>query len=290
MIKPPKTVKAIVETVSEKLGREAIFRKVNNREEYFILDLAFSYFQKADRNRRNDYRSGFLYLVHKRKKRLLFALAHTPIMSSIFKKNFDYETFRAIIAKTAKYRDEHYLRIKREGIQEEKIRTPDLEMFLDKLDELETSGFTKSVFGRSKVGKTGSGNIFGICLASGCNEEDIVKAIEKSWDLFLWLYPTRPVFKRNASLNRSLNRVDKMCEIRKVKNLPKIVLEKPCSGQVEGAHIIPHKDGGSDKLQNGVWLCNAHHRLTEGKLTGSRGVDRFEVEYKRTNKQIVTKK
>jgi hypothetical protein len=52
MIKTPEIVNDIVRAVSEKLGREAISRKVNSREEYFILDLAFSYFQKADRNRR----------------------------------------------------------------------------------------------------------------------------------------------------------------------------------------------------------------------------------------------
>jgi hypothetical protein len=278
MIKPPEIVTSIVATVSEKLGREAIFRRVNNREEYFILDLAFSYFQKADRNRRNDYRSGYLYIGNKEKKRLLFALSHTPIMSSFFKNNFDYETFRAIIANTAKYRDENYLRFSRKGIKEE-IRSPNLEVFLNKLDKLETSGFTKTVFGKSKAGKTGVGNIFGVCLASDFSQEAIDEIIQNSWDLFLWLYPSKPVFKRNASLNRSLQRIESKCEFEKIKNLPKVVRETLCSGQVEGAHITPYKYGGSDKLQNGVWLCNVHHRLTEGKLEGSRGIDRFEVKY-----------
>jgi hypothetical protein len=279
MIKPPEIVTSIVEMVSEKLGREAIFRRVNNREEYFILDLAFSYFQKADRNRRNDYRSGYLYIANKDKNRLLFALAHTPIMSSFFKNNFDYETFRTIISNTARYRDESYLRFSRKGIKEE-IRTPNLEVFLNKLDELDTSGFTKTVFAKSKAGKTGVGNIFGVCLASDFNQEAISEIIQNSWNLFLWLYPSKPVFKRNASLNRSLKSIDSKCEIGKIKNLPKIVTETSCFGQVEGAHIIPYKDGGSDKLQNGVWLCNAHHRLTEGKLEGLRGIDRFEVVYR----------
>jgi hypothetical protein len=279
MIRPPEIVTALVEIVSEKLGREAIFRKVNNREEYFILDLAFSYFQKADRNKRNDYRSGYLYIANGEKKRLLFALAHTPVMSSFFKRNFDYERFRAIAEDTAKYRDENYLRFSRKGVQEE-IRTPDLGVFLGKLDILETSGFAKLVFSKSKIGKTGAGNLFGLCLASGCDEEGIVEAVKKSWDLFLWLYPTRPVFKRNASLNRSMQRIENTgCEIRRVKALPKSILETPCSGRVEGAHILPHKDGGCDKLQNGVWLCSVHHRLTEGRLAGSRGVDWFEVAY-----------
>lgn len=280
MIKPPKTVTAIVGTVSEKLGREAIYRKVNNREEYFILDLAFSYFQKADRNRRNDYRSGYLYLVHKRKKRLLFALAHTPIMTTFFKNNFNYETFRGIIASTAKYRDEHYLRCKKEGGPDEKFITTDSDTFMNKLDELDTFGFTNSVFAKSKIDKTGVGNIFGVCLACSCKDEDILKAIEESWELFLWLYPSKPVFTRNASLNRKLKKIEVRCEIGKINNIPKNIRRSVCSGQIEAAHIKPHKHGGSDKLSNGIWLCNHHHRVTEGKLEGSRGIDSFEVNYK----------
>ncbi len=173
MIRPPQIVNTLVETVSEKLGREAIFRKINNREGYFILDLAFSYFQKADRNKRNDYRSGYLYIANGDKQRLLFALAHTPVMSSFFKKNFDYERFRAIVEDTAKYRDENILRFSRKGVREE-IRTPDLGVFLAKLDSIETSGFSKSVFSKSKIGKTGVGNIFGLCIASGCDDEGLV--------------------------------------------------------------------------------------------------------------------
>src|ERR1035437_8929484 len=112
MIKTPEIVNDIVRAVSEKLGREAISRQVNNREQYFILDLAFSYFQKADRNRRNDYRSGYLYYRIKDKNYLLFVLAHTTIMTSFFKNNFDYEVFRNIIIDTDKYRDKNYLRFK----------------------------------------------------------------------------------------------------------------------------------------------------------------------------------
>jgi hypothetical protein len=278
MIKSIDIVNDIVRAVSEKLGREAIFRKVNNREQYFILDLAFSYFQKADRNRRNDYRSGFLYYRIKDEYYLLFVLAHTPIMTSFFKNNFDYGVFRSIIIDTNKYRDENYLRFKRNSKQEE-IRTKKIKEFLCKLDEIEDFGFVKSVFSKSTTGETGIGNIFGLRLASDFSQKDIDKIIEKSWDLFLWLYPSKPLFKRNASLNRSLQRIEYECEIDKIRNLPKAILKTACSGQIEGAHIKPHKDGGSDKLANGVWLCNLHHRLTEGKLDGKRGLDRFEVKF-----------
>jgi len=278
MTKAPDIVNEIVRAVSEKLGREAIFRKVNNREQYFILDLAFSYFQKADRNRRNDYRSGYLYYRVKDKHYLLFVLAHTPIMTSFFKKNFDYNVFRNIIIGTNKYRDENYLRFKRNS-KEEEIRTKDIKEFLILIDEIEGSGFVKSVFAKSTTGKTGIGNIFGLRLASDFSQKDIKKIIDKSWDLFLWLYPSKPLFKRNASLNRSLQRVEQKCEIGKIKNLSRAISKTPCSGPIEGAHIKPHKDGGSDKLDNGLWLCNLHHRLTEGKLDGKRGIDKFEVKY-----------
>jgi hypothetical protein len=279
MIKTPEIVNDIVRAVSGKLGREAISRRVNNRDEYFILDLAFSYFQKADRNRRNDYRGGYLYFEKEGKNHLLFVLAHTPVMTSFFKNNFDYDVFRNIIIDTAKYRDDNFLRCKINS-KYERIKTTDIKEFIDELDEIEKIGFVKSVFSKDTKGKTGVGNIFVLCLGRGFSKKDISKIIEKSWDLFLWLYPSKPVFTRNASLNRSLQKIETKCEIGKIKNLPKNILGAVCSEQIEGAHIKPHKHGGSDKLANGVWLCNRHHRLTEGKLDGKRGLDIFEVKFK----------
>jgi hypothetical protein len=248
MIEPPDIVNEIVRTVSEKLGREAIFRKVNNREQYFILDLAFSYFQKADRNRRNDYRSGFLYFKVKGEKYLLFVLAHSPIMTSFFKKNFDYNVFRSIVVDTNQFRDEHYIRFNRKGNQEE-IRTKNIKEFLGKLDEIESAGFVNAVFAKSSTGKTGDGNIFGLRIASGFRSKDIHKIIEKSWALFLWLYPSKPIFQRNASLNRSLQKIENKCEIGIIGNLPEIILKTPCSGQIEGAHIKPQPDAALDRRE-----------------------------------------
>lgn len=279
MINTPEIVDDIVMAVSEKLGREAISRKVNNREEYFILDLAFSYFQKADRNRRNDYRGGYLFFEKDGKNYLLFVLAHTPIMTSFFKNNFDYDVFKSIILDTAQFRDEHFLRFKKDGINE-RIRKTNIQEFLHELDEIEKNGFTRSVFCKDTKGKTGVGNIFVLSLGRGFNKIDVSKIIAKSWYLFLWLYPSKPVFTRNSALNRSLQKVEAQCEIGKIKNIPKNILSSECSGQLEAAHIKPHKQGGSDRLSNGIWLCNNHHRITEGKLEGSRGVDSFEVNYK----------
>ena len=275
----PEIVNDIVRAVSDRLGREAISRKVNNREQYFILDLAFSYFQKADRNRRNDYRCGYLFFEEEGKGHLLFVLAHSPIMTSFFKNNFDYAVFRNIVRDTAKYRDEHFLRLKKHS-KYERIKKTNIHEFLHELDEIEKNGFTRSAFGKDTKGKTGVGNIFVLSLGRGFSQKDISKIIDKSWCLFLWLYPSKPIFTRNASLNRSLQKVKAQCEFGKIKNIPKNILSTACSGQIEAAHIKSHKQGGSDKLSNGIWLCNHHHRITEGKLEGVRGIDAFEVSYK----------
>jgi hypothetical protein len=276
----PEIVEIIKEKVSENLGREAIVRKINNRDDFFILDLAFSYFQKADRNKRNDYRSGYLYLQRNGRNHLLFVIAHSPIMITFFSENFDYGEFRDIVVDTSIYRTEHYLRYSKSSSKKENFKSNTIDEFLYKLDDLEKDCFKKQVFTKSTTKDSKTGNIFILELATGFEKKDIRDIIDRSFDLFMWLYPTKPVFKRNASLNRSLQKIERQCEIEKIENVPNNILGKHCLGQIEGAHIIPHKDGGSDKLENGVWLCNLHHRLTEGKLTGKRDSKELNVKYK----------
>ncbi|MFA6572180.1 MAG: HNH endonuclease signature motif containing protein, partial [Bacteroidota bacterium] len=278
----PAIVDKIVEIVSEKIGREAICRKVNNRDEYLILDLAFSYFQKADRNRHNDYRTGYLYFKKDKINYLLFVIRYSPIMMTFFSKNFDYQKFRKIITDTSQYRDENYLcYYKSEKAKRKRIKTKDNNEFLAELDNIEQSwGMTKVLKKHINTENIG-GNIFYIGLARKFKEKDINDIIDKSWDLFLWLYPSKPLFKRNASLNRSLRPIKRVCEINHIKGLPKSISQIKCSETIEGAHIIPHQKGGSDKLENGVWLCSTHHRKTEGKLTSKRSIDRIEVKYKK---------
>jgi len=276
----PAIVNQIRDLTSEKLGREAIIRRIKNRDEYFILDLAFSYFQKADRNKRNDYRSGYLYLQKDSKNHLLFVIAHSPIMINFFSDNFDYSRFREILINTSNFRNEHFIRFAQSTDNKVKYKTKNFHELLDKIDNLDKKNFKKQVFTRPTSKDSKSGNIFVINLANGFKSEDIYNIIEESWDLFMWLYPSKPIFKRNASLNRSLLKVNRECEADKILGIPSEILKQVCNGQIEGAHIIPHKDGGSDKLENGVWLCNLHHRLTEGKLDGQRTLKKINVVYK----------
>jgi len=281
MIQNPKIVNEISQVVSFKLGREAIVRKVKNLDQYFVLDLAFSYFQKADRNRRNDYRSGYLFLKDKDDSNcLLFMVAHSPIMFSFLRNNFDYASFRQLVIDTAKFRNNTFLEFKIDG-QKQLIVEENLDKFLETIDKIEKRGFANTVFSKINSSDKGIGNIFSFGIARGFKENDVDEIINLTWDLFLWLYPSKPLFNRDASLNRNLQKLVRQCEIKAIKNLPKNILTTPCNGQIEGAHIKPHKLGGSDKLENGLWLCNKHHRMTEGKISGQRSLTKIEVTYEK---------
>jgi hypothetical protein len=268
-----KQINLIVDTVSTLLGRQAISRKVKNREEYFILDLTFSYFQQAEKRGRADYRNGYLFYNRQNKNYLLFVVFGNQKILSFFKKNFNYPEFYEVLKATAKYRhNNHYFCFKKSGNKKE-IQEHRMTNFIKQLDTLAENDFAKVTIGQETY------DFFIVGLGYNFANEDIPKIIKKSWKLFLWLYPSKPLFKRNATLNKNLKKIEKVCEITKIKRCPKNIYQQKCKGNIEGAHIKPHQYGGSDKLENGVWLCNLHHRLTERKIEGYRSTTTFNVNY-----------
>jgi hypothetical protein len=286
--KQPKIVDAILNAVSEKLGREAIVRQVKNTNEWIILDIAFSYFQKADRNRQVGYRSGFSYFIDKgNNKRLMFMMVHTPIMFQFFHDNFDYQIFRDIAIKTDKFKKFPVMCYKIYNSQ--KIGTfyggnyENLDNLLTEMDCLEEQlGFAKKLFSKSNSSKAGLGNTFYFDIANGNNNltiKNIPEIIDISWPLFMWLYPSKPLFTRDATLNRAMKHIYKECEVSKIKDLPATIADEPCEGELQAAHIKPHHLGGNDKVGNGLWLCEKHHKLTEGHLKGARTLEDVNVMY-----------
>lgn len=288
--KRPEVVEKIAEVVSHKLGRSAIIRKVNNQDGWYVQDLAFSYFQKADRNHNVGYRAGFFFGGTDEENVLSFTLVHSPVMANFFRKNFDYTILREILIKTSKYRDKHilvydgwYRGQKRKANQ---IQSAQLNEFLEELDDLSIKGFQTLLFpktistGKDKSKKAvAAGNWFDVVLGQGISPRDAAIIIDKSWQLFLWLYPSKPLFKRAASLNRSMRKIEQKCEFLQISNLPEMLRKTPCNGVVQAAHIKAHVHGGSDKAENGLWLCQHHHRLTEQRISGHRTSDKIHVKY-----------
>jgi hypothetical protein len=144
-------------------------------------------------------------------------------MASFFERNFDYTTFKAAIIETSQYRNEHYLRLKLKGTQQV-ISTGDISSFLDQLDGIERIGFAKAAFAKSKT-KTGSGNIFGIRLADHFRKVILKILSIIAGTSFYGLYPSKPVFTRNAALNRSLQKIEAKCEITRIQDLPGRILK-----------------------------------------------------------------
>lgn len=282
----PKELLAVFDAVSQKLGREAFIRKVKNRNEYYVLDIAFSHFQVANRNKQKGYRAGYTFFYGKGYNNLGFEIVHSPIMFSFFQKNFDYNRFRELVERTHKYRTTDYLsyvlfnksRDHKERFVIDKLKTPH---FLKELDSVEEKyGFAKTIFASKNASLKDLGNTFYVKLADNISASEAFKIINDSWDLFMWLYPSKPLFKRDASLNRSMQKIERKCEFRAIQGLPQEILDAECDGIVQAAHIKPHHKGGSDKLTNGLWLCEKHHRMTEGKLTGSRDLEHIDVKFR----------
>ena len=71
------------------------------------------------------------------------------------------------------------------------------------------------------------------------------------------------------------------CEFASIMDLDRLVgageVSPLCRGERQGAHIKPDALGGSDRPENGLWLCEYHHRATEGKLTGRRNGTDLDV-------------
>lgn len=288
--KLPWGVSCLLDAVSQKLGREACVRPVKNENSYFVLDKAFSYFQKADNNKQVGYRAGYHFHHWETqgvKNLLTFDMVHSPVMFSFFRQNFDYERFRKIMEDTAEFRCNyhylHYVVFNKERTQKEKfeIIRSDIADFLKEIDAVEEKyGFAKRIFANKNSSKHYLGNTFYVNLAQNFFVKDIPNIVDKTWDLFMWLYPSKPLFKRDASLNRSMQKIECKCEFRAIQGLPQEILDAECDGIVQAAHIKPHHKGGSDKLTNGLWLCERHHRMTEGKLTGSRDLEHIDVKYR----------
>ena len=109
----------------------------------------------------------------------------------------------------------------------------------------------------------------------------IDEIVEASWPLFLCLYPIKPIEGRSASLarNMTVRGILKECEFSKICLPDGHGISGECRGTIHGAHIKPDALGGSDRPENGLWLCQHHHRATEGSLKGARTLDEVNVHY-----------
>jgi hypothetical protein len=218
-------------------------------------------------------------------------------MAQVFKHNLVFSSLTEVIHATAEFRDQHLMfRDSKQsalaGKKGEWIEMDSLYKFIAQLYEIDQKyGFVKDLFSKpDNTGKGGgkarhAGNTFYLLLANDMDmlqsQASVKKLVDVSWPLFLCLYPVKPLEKRSAALSRNLKArgVLKVCEFTSIQFPEGVCLSPLCRGIIHGAHIKPHSLGGSDRPENGIWLCEFHHRTTEGKLRGQRDGSTLKVRF-----------
>lgn len=289
----PDVVIKCASALEEKLGRPPYVRQVKNREEWWISDPMFSYVQHGLRKGVTGYRTGYFYSLDENV--LAFYLVHSPVMAKIFKKNLHLSAIIHALEGCGNYCKAPRMIWSSRVAQLNGEKNSYIEEvgneFLILLRELNEQKFIADLFPSIENQKTGvgpalvAGNDFFLLLAENVSKlasNDIKTIIESSWPLFLCLYPVGAIEQRVASLARNLNaaKLAKVCEYEKIAGRPdEAEISSVCRGEIEGAHIKPHAKGGTDRFENGLWLCQYHHRKTEGRITGKRDKDKFAVRF-----------
>jgi hypothetical protein len=245
------------------------------------------------------YRVGYrIDLTH---QRISFVLEHSPLIARLFKKNLVLSSMIAVLRSTEEFRHWHGVyRSSRQalssGANGDLIEGRSLAEFVNLIEAFDRShGFVKDMFpkrrntGKREGAAPVAGNSFYLSLANRPevleSPTDVRLVVERSWPLFLCLYPIEPIEKRSASLARSMRiaKIPQQCEFFRIKGVDVGTsgghIGPLCRGGVQGAHIKPDALGGSDRAENGIWLCEYHHRATEGKLAGRRNVNSLGVQF-----------
>ncbi len=295
----PEPVLHLLDATSEQLGRPAHCRRVRNQAQWYIHDPVFSFVQRGMRKGQTGYRVG--YNINLARPAINFVLVHSPLIARLFKYNLVLSSMIAVLRSTESFRWLHWVyrssrQALRSGLDGNRIESESLAEFVNLLEQFDQRyGFGKDLFPkRRNTGRGGgaapvAGNTFFLALANRpeiINSEPKIRLlVERTWPLFLCLYPVEPIEKRSASLARNMRaaKIRQECEFLHIKGIDESrgrgAISPLCRGRVQGAHIKPDVLGGSDRPENGIWLCEYHHRATEGKLVGRRMGNCLSVEF-----------
>ena len=105
--KLPKAVSRLVDATSEKLGRPAHCRKVNNQHEWYINDPVFSFVQRGMRKGKTGYRVG--YNINTSTREIRFVLVHSPLIAQLFKRNLVVDSLISVLQSTGRFRQSHWV-------------------------------------------------------------------------------------------------------------------------------------------------------------------------------------
>jgi len=293
-LEAPRGVLFLQEALAERMGRPAAIRAVkSNTSQWYISDPSFSVIQRGTGSNPRGHRSG----IFVDNDEISFHNVHSRTPALLLRRNLLQQPEALLIAseRTRHLREYHYLHFSSRAASrasggkkwddtvkiiessswdefKQQISTDPCALVRDMFPELPSAG---------KVG-TGvpvRGSDFYLLLADYRKIEleksdeaaarRATEVIDAAWNLFACLYPWDSPRARDASLRRAMLSKPGLldCEYNKIKDSDC----SDCDGSaVQAAHIVPHARGGSDRYWNGMWLCSKHHRMTEGRVKGSR--------------------
>ncbi len=266
-----------------RLGRSPSVRQVIGREHYYLQDPLVSHVQRGDHKFRFDYRNGLL--VDLEQEAIYFSLMHCPAVTKHFKGNFDFNRFLAILEHTRFWRDRHVLGWSSVADQKDVwIIEEDHSIFKEALLRCDAEwGLPKDLFfgldRRRHTNPSGKrGNYFSTLIGYIDRINSADELLNEVMPLLGWCLPSEQHPGRVASLAASLRGagIAERCEFSSITGAPSDFYQAECSGRIEGAHIKPHAQGGGAGCDNGLWLCNSHHRMSEGRISGTRKVTRWK--------------
>jgi hypothetical protein len=260
------------------------------RGKWFVLDPCFFALQRGLGKERRGYRSG----IYVNGDEIAFANVHSRAPAQYLRTNLiaHPEALISAAERTRRLRAGHFLSwASRSKAKRNSGRDYHEEIDIDNWREFKEtlSARARSIAldlfpvlrssGGSPNGVAVRGSDFYLLLASTkClqHETDVVRAIATSamiidaaWHLFACTYPWERGTQRRDDLHRAMTRHvgRQRCEYWTISALPPL----RCDGtKCQAAHIKPYARGGTDRPWNGLWLCRAHHRATEGLLRGER--------------------
>ena len=297
------------DALAEKLGRPASARQVKNTPtQWWVTDPCFSTLQRGVGLSRG-YRSGFFInftnyhcwendngRIKDSYGSIYFYTVHSKSSATLLRRNLiSRPELLFLAARGSRHlRRGHYLSYASRSLarkSEKKtcndyMKTSSHYTWRSFMEELEASSaaIARDLFpvlpsiGKAGTGEPSRGNDFMLLLSDlkwlHRKDDEAVYAAAKEivgagWNLFSCLYPWEPEKRRDAALRQTMERagINKTCEYQLIAGAPSCECDDL---PVQAAHIIPYALGGSDRPWNGLWLCPKHHRMTEGRLKGSR--------------------
>ncbi len=281
---PDSSIDNLADAVSGQLGRPCSLRKVKNRPEWWIADPVFSYLNHGH----TGYRVGFhLDTVS---ATLHFSMVHSRFVASIFKQNLLSNTLVEVLRNTERYRKLHAIswdskfnfnKYKKSLIN---IANDDFADFIGLVEYFNKKyDFVKDLF--PSVPNTGigggkacsAGNTFYLRLADRVevlsSRTAIGEVVGLAWPLFLYLYPFKTIQKRDSSLARKMRSAKIRRSLRDTTDSIQRWILRSRTRVWGSCRLLTSsltRSAAPTMPITALWLCESHHRATEGKLKGTR--------------------